>query len=243
MPHDTLKDKNCLITGATGGIGTCIAREMARQGCNLFLTSTNAERLGELGLDIAQNINREIAVNFKAVDLNRADQYEALLKSVRKVMTHVDIFIHSAGVFVVEPLYETSLNDYDQSFNVNVKSAFFLSRAFASDMVARRWGRIVLIGSSSAYGGAPNTAVYCAAKHALLGLARALQAELKGSNVRTLCISPAGTKTAMGRRIENQDYDTFLDPTEIAAWVAFACSFDGALTTDELRLNRMDTLQ
>ena len=239
MNSDILTGKNCLITGATGGIGTCIAHEMARQGCNLFLTATDTAKLDGLLKNITGS-TKEIGVTAAAADFNHDRQIEALLESVRAAMVHVDIFIHCAGAFVVKPLHQLRPADYDLSFNVNVKSAFLISRALSQNMMARKWGRIVLIGSSSAYGGAKNTALYCAAKHALLGLSRALQAELKAHNIRTLCISPAGTKTAMGRRIQNQDYETFLDPKEVAAWVAFACGFDGALVTDEMRLNRMD---
>ena len=81
--------------------------------------------------------------------------------------------------------------------------------------------------------------LYCASKHALLGFSRALHDELKKYNIRTYCVSPSGVKTEMGKLIKNQNFDTFIDPREIAEYVVFICSFDGEMISDEIRLNRM----
>jgi NAD(P)-dependent dehydrogenase (short-subunit alcohol dehydrogenase family) len=108
-------------------------------------------------------------------------------------------------------------------------------------MKKSRWGRIVNIGSSSSYGGSANTAVYCMTKHGLLGFTRALSEELKSYNIRVYCISPSGTKTKMGKDIIGQDYDSFLNPREIAEFISFVISFDGEMITDEVRLNRLFT--
>jgi 3-oxoacyl-[acyl-carrier protein] reductase len=106
-------------------------------------------------------------------------------------------------------------------------------------MIKSRWGRIINIGSSSAYAGSQETSLYCASKHALLGFSRALHDELKKNNIRTYCVSPSGAKTEMGKLIKNQNFETFIDPKEIAEYVAFICSFDGEMISDEIRLNRM----
>jgi NAD(P)-dependent dehydrogenase (short-subunit alcohol dehydrogenase family) len=106
-------------------------------------------------------------------------------------------------------------------------------------MAHRRWGRIINIGSSSAYAGFKNTAIYCASKHALLGLTRSLHDELKHQNVRCFCISPGSIKTEMGRAVPGQDFETFLDPQEIAEFVVHVASYDGGMIAEEIRLNRM----
>jgi NAD(P)-dependent dehydrogenase (short-subunit alcohol dehydrogenase family) len=106
-------------------------------------------------------------------------------------------------------------------------------------MVKNRWGRIINIGSSSAYGGYKNTSLYCASKHALLGFSRALHDELKEHNIRVFCVSPSGTKTAMGKSIKGQNYDTFIDPKDVAEYIAYISSFDNAMISEEIRLNRM----
>ena len=83
-----------------------------------------------------------------------------------------------------------------------------------------------------------DTSLYCSSKHALLGLSRSLHNELKQHNVRTYCISPGSVKTEMGRKVKNQDFTTFMDPVEIAKYVAFIILFDDNLISEEIRLNR-----
>ena len=239
MKYPVFRNKNCLITGATGGIGRHIARKMAEEKCNLFLTATNIEKIERLKGELESIHSREINIYGEAGDLNSISDIERLISSSKSRLNAVDIFIHCAGAFIVKPLSELDLEDFEMSFNLNVRAAFLFVKAFSPNMIRNRWGRIITIGSSSAYAGVKNTSCYCASKHALLGLTRSFHDELKVHNIRTFCVSPAGTKTEMGKRIENQDYDTFIDPGEIADFVAFISSFDGEMVTNEIRLNRM----
>jgi 3-oxoacyl-[acyl-carrier protein] reductase len=113
-----------------------------------------------------------------------------------------------------------------------------LSLAFAGRMVKNGWGRIVNIASSSAYAGFPDTVVYCASKHGLLGFSRALDAELRTSGVRVIAVSPGSIKTPMGRKVPGQDFETFMEPTEVAAEIVHVTGLDGSLVVSELRLER-----
>jgi len=239
MQHTIFADKRCFITGATGGIGRQIALKMAQHGCTLMLTSTRIDKLEELGKEIEELNGDRCKVYFNSGDLNKIRDVKRLIGTARKKLCAVDILVHCAGAFIVKPLSESNLEDYESSLNINLRAAFLFSKAFSCEMVKNKWGRIINIGSSSAYTGTKNTSLYCASKHAILGLSRSLHDELKGHNIRVFCISPSGTKTEMGRRIENQDYDTFLDPEEIADYVAYVCSFDGGLVSEEVRLNRL----
>ena len=239
MRYEIFKNKSCFITGASGGIGRQIALKMAENKCNLFLTGATASKIDHLQKELESIHGREIEIHGEAGDLNSVPDIERLVSSSRNRLNAIDIFIHCAGAFVVKPLDASDLKDFETSFNLNVRAAFLFVKAFSPDMIRNRWGRIITIGSSSAYSGVKNTALYCASKHALIGLTRSFHDELKAYNIRTLSVSPAGTKTEMGRRIENQNYDTFVNPAEIAEFVAFISSFDGEMVTDEIRLNRM----
>jgi NAD(P)-dependent dehydrogenase (short-subunit alcohol dehydrogenase family) len=106
-------------------------------------------------------------------------------------------------------------------------------------MIGKKWGRIVNIGSSSAYSGFKNGTIYCSSKHAMLGLSRSLFDELKGHGIRVYCISPGSIKTKMGKQSKDQDFKTFLDPAEVAKYVGFVISFNDDLVSEEIRLNRI----
>jgi short-subunit dehydrogenase len=110
---------------------------------------------------------------------------------------------------------------------------------YLKEMVSNEWGRMVNMGSSSAYAGFKETSMYYSTKHALLGLSRAMYDELKGYNLRTLCVSPSLTQNKMGLATKGQDYTTFLEPCDVAKYVVFAISFDSKIISEEIFLKRM----
>tara|TARA_Y100001949_G_scaffold28877_1_gene21976 strand:- start:404 stop:1129 length:726 start_codon:yes stop_codon:yes gene_type:complete len=233
-----LKKKNCLITGATGGIGEEISKQLATLSCNLFLTSTNKTKLEKLKKNL-RKINTSISIETFPVNLDSEENVLELIKHVRKKFASINILINCAGIFMIKSIEKSTIEDFDKSINLNVKVPFILSREFSKDMITKKWGRIMFVGSSSSYSGFENGSVYCASKHSVLGLSRALNIELKKKNVRVLCISPSSTKTDMGKISTDQDFNTFLNPKEVAEYVIFVLSFDNEMSIDESRLNRM----
>ena len=233
-----LKMKNCLITGATGGIGQEISKQLASLSCNLFLVSTNKTKLEKLKQNL-RKINKDIKIEIFHADLNNEENVLEMIKHARKKFTSVDILINSAGIFMIKPIGKSTIKDFDKSMNLNVKLPFILCKEFSKDMISKKWGRIVLIGSSSSYSGFKNSSIYCASKHSVLGLSRALNIELKKKNVRVMCVSPPSTKTNMAKILVDQDFKTFLNPKEVAEYIIFTLSFDNEMNIDESRLNRM----
>ena len=238
MNTKILKKKNCLITGATGGIGEEISKQLASLSSNLFLTSTNKMKLEKLKNDL-RKINTNIKIETFATNLNNEEKILEMIKYVRKKFASINILINCAGIFMIKSIGKSTIEDFDKSINLNVKAPFILSREFSKDMISKKWGRIVLIGSSSSYSGFENGSLYCASKHSVLGLSRALNVELKKKNVRVMCISPSSTKTNMGKISVDQDFNTFLNPKEVAEYIVFVLSFDNEMIIDESRLNRM----
>ncbi|MCX6996559.1 MAG: SDR family NAD(P)-dependent oxidoreductase [Kiritimatiellaeota bacterium] len=231
-----LKDRKALITGASGGLGAAIAKELASQGCRLFLTGRDRQRLA-----VTANAVKTIApsVHEHVADLANVASLEAMAVQVLETIGPIDLLVNCAGIFPVHPLEQCTMEEYDQCLAVNVRAPFYLIRKFAPLMAKRGWGRIVNIGSSSAYAGFRDTAIYCASKHALLGLSRSLSHELKGQRVRVYCLSPGSVQTEMGRHVPGQLFETFLRPDEVAHYLAFIIAFDAELISEEVRLNRM----
>ena len=234
--NEILKGKNAFISGATGGIGSAIAIDLAKSGCNLFLTSTNQNTLEKLATDLSiYNVN----VSYASANLSDKDSVYYVIEEAKRLLNSIDIIINSAGIWPNMSLFDIQDEDYDDVMNLNFRAAFIFIREFSKDMVKGEWGRIVNIGSSSAYFGFGKTSLYCASKHALLGLSRSIHDELKQYNVRTFCISPSSTQSKMSVDDKNQDYSTFLDPGDVAKYVLFAISHNSNIVSDEIFLKRM----
>jgi len=230
---NNLNGKKCLITGATGGLGKEIAREMNSLGCDLFLTARNYEKLYNLKNELN---NAKAPILICDADLGSQEGID----KVASLKDHgLDIIINCAGIFEPKSIEESSIEDFDNCFNVNVKAPFVFCKEFSANMKDNKWGRIVNIGSSSAYNGFKDSTIYSSSKHALLGLSKSMQAELKEFNVRTFFVAPSGMKTEMGKRIKGQKYDTFIDPKEVAQYISFVIMFDGDMVADEIQLKRM----
>lgn len=234
-----LNNKNCLITGATGGLGQEISKKLVQNNCNLFLTGQSYNRLKKLKDDLGR-INTNNKVYYCAGNLTKQSEIKKIIARARRDLRHVDILINCAGMFASKPISQSTIEDFDRIIGVNIRAPFLLCKEFSKDMVAKKWGRIINIGSSSSYSGFKNGTIYCSSKHAMLGLSRSLFNELKEHGVRTYCVSPGSVKTKMGRLSKDQDYETFLDPSQVAKYVEFIISFDDDLISEEIRLNRIN---
>ena len=242
MNENILEKKNCLITGATGGLGKQIAIELAKKNCNLFLTSME-ENLEELKQELEKQ-NNKIVIKYQHSDLRKDEDVNNLIRKIRGEFTPIDILINCAGENHRRSLSESTLDEFDSCMNLNVRAPFILCKEFSKDMMEKKWGRIVNIASSSAHNGFKNAAIYCSSKHALLGLSRTLFAELKDSNVRTFCVAPGSMKTRMAKEDEGllaeHDYNTFLEPSEVAEFITKIISYDNEMISQEISVNRLN---
>lgn len=239
MIDNLLNGKTCLLTGASGGIGTKIAKKLIENNCNIFLTGTTKTKLENLVHSLEPINQNNVQIKYSTCDFSSIGELTKLIDTIRNTFSTIDILINCAGVFPKSTLENSSLEEFENCFNVNVKAPFILSKEFSKDMMNKKWGRIVNIGSSSSYDGFKETSIYCASKHALLGFSRALSDELKEFNIRSFCISPGSVKTDMAKILTTQDFSTFIDPEEIAQMLIFVISFDNEMISEEIRLNRI----
>lgn len=235
---DVLRGKNALVTGVNGGLGLAIAQELAAQGCNIIVTSRNAAKLTQNAMEL-----RKSPVRIEAIpcDLSDKQAVATLVTQAQQLFPQIDILINCAGIFPVGAVADATMDDFELCFAVNVRAPFQLSKALLPQMKAKSWGRIVNIGSSSAFNGFKDTAIYCASKHALLGFSRSLYQEVRPQGVRVISLNPGSIRTEMGKKVRGQIFETFLDPVEVAQYVIFAISFNAALVSEEIRLNRLVT--
>jgi 3-oxoacyl-[acyl-carrier protein] reductase len=237
-PSSVLYRKRVCITGATGGLGRAMAKAFLVEGCKLLLVSRTQATLEAFRDELMDERDTEIDVC--AADLAADDGIDAILETMRHV-GGIDVLINNAGVFPVTPVQNVTREEFDTCFAVNVRAPFLLTQGLVRDTVSHGHGhcKIVNIGSSSAFAGFPHTSVYCGSKHALLGISRALFAELRGGGIRVFSVNPGSIKTRMGEHVPGQDFETFLEPDQIAAFVIDLLRQERNMISEEIRLNRL----
>ena len=224
-----LNDKIALVTGATGGPGKEISFSLLKHGCYVVLLGRNKNKLLSLQREMGKD-----KCEIMPIDLTNTSEIKDICRRV-----NVDILVNCAGVFPTNTIEDTTVEEFDNCMNVNLRAPFLLTKSLTPYMVKKGWGRVVNIASSSAYAGFKGTSVYCSSKHGLLGLSRSLYNELKEDNVRVFCVSPGSIQTPMGETIVDQDYSTFMDPKEIADFITKIISYDSNMIPEETRLNRV----
>ncbi len=185
-----LTGKTALVTGASSGIGQGCAVALANAGAHVVCVARGAERLNQTVEAMKEN-----GWSAEAVALDQAD-----LISLRKLIGEhsLDIVVNSAGVALHNPALETSEEDFDAVMSVNLKSAYFLSSIAAANMIAReRHGSIIHISSQMGHVGGIERALYCATKHGVEGMVKAMAIEWGKKGIRINTISPTFIRTPL----------------------------------------------
>jgi 3-oxoacyl-[acyl-carrier protein] reductase len=179
-----LTGRLALVTGASGGLGGAIARALHGQGASVGLSGTRRQALealaGELG-------GRAFVL---PCDLSDASSVEALVPAAEAAMGGLDILVNNAGVTRDNLFMRMKDEEWEQVIAVNLTAAFRLSRACLKGMMRRRYGRIIGITSVVGVTGNPGKGNYAAAKAGLIGMSKALAAEVASRNITVNCIAP-----------------------------------------------------
>jgi NAD(P)-dependent dehydrogenase (short-subunit alcohol dehydrogenase family) len=219
-----------LVTGATSGLGKAIALRLARDGMRVIVVGRDAAR----GAAVVEQIEASGGqASFIAADLRDPAEIERLVTEVGEV----DVLVNNAGHSMWGPTEKTTVEDFDEMFASNVRSAYFLVGAFAPAMADKGTGSIVNISSIAGRIGLPNGAAYGATKAALASLTQSWTAEYSPRGVRVNAVAPGpiytrpearqlfdslGATTALNRAAE---------PGEIAEVVAFLASPQASYVT------------
>lgn len=178
--------KTTLITGASSGIGAATARLLASKGHNLILCGRSKSRLA----DIASELSAIVKVTTALFDIRNSEEVEAALKPI--MQTHqVDVLVNNAGnAHGMAPIQEGELTDWDAMIDGNVKGLLYVSKVVIKQMVERKSGQIINIGSIAGKEVYPNGNVYCASKHAVDAINNGMRIDLNPFGIRVNQISP-----------------------------------------------------
>ena len=186
-----LTGKTALITGASGGIGGAVATALHGAGATVTLSGTREAPLRELADTLGERAHVVTA------NLGEPEAVEALPKRAAEAMGSVDILVNNAGITRDNLFMRMSDEEWAQVIEVNLTSAFRLSRAVLRGMMKARWGRIVQITSVVGATGNPGQGNYAAAKAGLVGMSKSLAAEVASRGVTVNCIAPGFIETPM----------------------------------------------
>lgn len=238
-----------LVTGASRGIGLEIVGAMATD-YDLVVVGRSARTLGAAA---ERAYGRAATLTMVAADLARPEGRRELLARVAELPSPVQVLVNNAGVAPSSPLHRTDDEQWERTLQLNLTAPFELARALAPVMVKRGWGRIINVASTAALKGYRYTAAYSASKAGLVGLTRALAAELctKGVTVNAVCpgftdtaiaadaVANIANKTGRSEAEARASLEGFsplgrlVDPKEVAAMVLFLASEGAAAITGQ----------
>jgi NADP-dependent 3-hydroxy acid dehydrogenase YdfG len=186
--------KIVLITGATSGIGEACAIAFAEQGYKLILTGRRSDRLDKLSSKISDQYNTScLTLNF---DVRSKEEVEKQLSTIDESWRNIDVLINNAGLSLgLNPIQEGSLSDWDTMIDTNIKGLLYVTKIVSNWMISRKQGHIVNLGSIAGKETYANGNVYCATKHAVDSLNKAMRIDLLPYGIKVTAIHPGAVDT------------------------------------------------
>jgi 3-oxoacyl-[acyl-carrier protein] reductase len=232
----SLNGKTALVTGASGGIGAEIAKALSVAGARVAISGTNMEKLNALKSELGDAV-------IVPADLSNAEAVAGLVDAAETALgAPIDILVNNAGLTRDTLAIRMKDEDWDAVLNVNLRAAFILARAALKGMMKRRSGRIISISSIVGTTGNPGQANYAASKAGLVGMSKALAAEVASRGVTVNCVAPGFIATNMTDALNDEQKNKINEkipagrmgaPNEIAAAVLYLASDEAAYVTGQ----------
>jgi 3-oxoacyl-[acyl-carrier protein] reductase len=224
---NSLKNKNIIVTGASGGIGNSIVEKLHKNGANILATGTKSEKLEEL----KQRFNNIKIIKF---DISQHEKIEEFINSATvELGGSLDCIINNAGITKDNLTIRMSLEEWTKVIDTNLTSTFLMCKYSIKKMLKNKSGKIVNITSVVAHTGNVGQANYTASKAGIIAMSKSMAIEYAKKNININCISPGFIKTAMTDQIDDKHKEAIIakipsnrlgKPEDIANAVTFLSS-------------------
>jgi 3-oxoacyl-[acyl-carrier protein] reductase len=229
-----LSGRTALITGASGGIGSAIAKNLSQQGAHVILHGTRAGRLEQLASEIGTNVSVVTA------NLSDREAVGGLVSEAAKATGAIDILVNNAGITRDNLFMRMKDEEWDDVLEVNLTSSMLLCRSAIRAMMKARWGRIISISSIVGVTGNPGQTNYAASKAGMIGFSKSLAAEVASRGITVNVVAPGFIETPMTDELTDEQKQKLLgnvpagrlgSSQEVAAAVSFLASEEAAYMT------------
>ena len=222
-----LKNKNIIITGASGGIGNSITKILSTEGANILASGTRTEKLNELKDNLPN-------IKILKFDISQTDKIEEFIDNATKELGgSLDCIINNAGITQDNLAIRMSLSEWKKVIDINLTSTFLMCKSAIKKMLKNKSGKIVNITSVVGHTGNLGQANYTASKAGIIAMSKSLAIEYAKKNININCISPGFIKTAMTDKLDDKFKEAIIAkipsarlgvPEDIANAVVFLCS-------------------
>ena len=222
-----LKNKNIIVTGASGGIGNAIIKKLDEAGANILASGTRVEKLEELKSNFEN-------IKILKFDISQSDKIEEFIENATNELGgSLDGIINNAGITQDNLAIRMSLDEWQKVININLTSTFLMSKFAIKKMLKNKSGKIVNITSVVGHTGNLGQANYTASKAGIVAMSKSLAIEYAKKNINVNCISPGFIKTAMTDKIDDKFKEVIIskipsarlgEPEDIANAVLFLSS-------------------
>ena len=234
--------KNILITGATAGFGRATANLFASQGWNVIITGRREERLTELQSELTEKFGVDVLT--LCFDVRILADVQAAAKLLVGKWSSIDVLVNNAGLAVGRgPFQDGNIEDWERMIDTNVKGLMYVSKVISPMMIAQNYGHIINIGSIAGKEVYPDGNVYCATKHAVDALTKAMRIDLLPHNIKVTSICPGAAETEFSivrfkgdEKKANAVYNGFdaLQPEDVADTIYFCATRPAHVTINDL---------